>query len=84
MSSSLFASHPFERLDVDAVEAFANTKDEDAEDKERDKNRKCNAHFHHQRMPRAPVAARISPFSSDMKPTICVTALRRVIIISNR
>ena len=33
-------------------------------------------------MPRDPVAARISPFSSDMKPTIWVTALRRVIIIS--
>ena len=34
-------------------------------------------------MPRAPVAARIRPFSIDMKPTIWVTALRRVIIISN-
>src|SRR5205807_3875384 len=33
-------------------------------------------------MPLAPVAASTSPFSSDMKPTIWVTALRRVIIIS--
>ena len=32
-------------------------------------------------MPRAPVAARIRPFSIDMKPTTCVTALRRTIII---
>src|SRR5262245_43392830 len=32
-------------------------------------------------MPLAPVAASTRPFSSDMKPTICVTALRRVIII---
>ena len=33
-------------------------------------------------MPLAPVAARISPFSSDMKPTTWLTALRRVTIIS--
>ena len=33
-------------------------------------------------MPLAPVAARIRPFSSDMKPTIWLTALRRVTIIS--
>src|SRR5690606_12571425 len=33
-------------------------------------------------MPCAPAAARIRPFSSDMKPTTCVTALRRVTIIS--
>src|SRR5262249_43222044 len=32
-------------------------------------------------IPLAPVAASTSPFSSDMNPTICVTALRRVIII---
>ena len=32
-------------------------------------------------MPLAPVAASTRPFSSDMKPMICVTALRRVIII---
>src|ERR1700722_14332380 len=32
-------------------------------------------------MPLAPVAASTRPFSSDMKPTIWVTALRRVIII---
>ena len=34
-------------------------------------------------MPLAPVAARIRPFSSDMKPTIWLTALRRVTIISS-
>ena len=33
-------------------------------------------------MPLAPVAARIRPFSSDMKPTTWLTALRRVTIIS--
>src|SRR5262249_10384787 len=33
-------------------------------------------------MPLAPVAASTRPFSSDIKPTIWVTALRRVIIIS--
>ena len=33
-------------------------------------------------MPRAPDAARIRPFSSDMKPTTWLTALRRVTIIS--
>ena len=33
-------------------------------------------------MPLAPVAARIRPFSSDMKPMIWLTALRRVTIIS--
>jgi len=33
-------------------------------------------------MPLAPVAARISPFSSDMKPTTWLTALRLVTIIS--
>src|SRR5471030_1205289 len=33
-------------------------------------------------IPLAPEAASTRPFSSDMKPTICVTALRRVIIIS--
>ena len=33
-------------------------------------------------MPLAPVAASTKPFSSDMKPTICVTAFRRVIIIN--
>src|SRR5208282_600007 len=32
-------------------------------------------------IPRAPVAARMRPFSMDMNPTIWVTALRRVIII---
>ena len=32
-------------------------------------------------MPLAPVAARMRPFSSDMKPTIWLTALRRVTII---
>ena len=32
-------------------------------------------------MPLAPVAARIRPFSSDMKPTIWLTALLRVTII---
>ena len=32
-------------------------------------------------MPLAPAAARISPFSSDMKPTTWLTALRRVTII---
>src|SRR5262249_4797848 len=32
-------------------------------------------------MPLAPVAARIRPFSSDMKPTTWLTALRRVTII---
>ena len=32
-------------------------------------------------MPLAPVAARIRPFSSDMKPMIWLTALRRVTII---
>ena len=34
-------------------------------------------------MPRAPVAARLMPFSSDMKPTTWLTALRRVTIISS-
>ncbi len=34
-------------------------------------------------MPRAPVAARIRPFSSDMKPTTWLTALRRVTIMSS-
>ena len=33
-------------------------------------------------MPLAPVAARMSPFSIDMKPIIWLTALRREIIIS--
>ena len=33
-------------------------------------------------MPFAPVAARISQFSSDMKPTTWLTALRRVTIKS--
>ena len=33
-------------------------------------------------MPRAPVAARLMPFSSDMKPTTWLMALRRVTIIS--
>ena len=33
-------------------------------------------------MPWAPVAARLMPFSSDMKPTTWLTALRRVTIIS--
>jgi hypothetical protein len=33
-------------------------------------------------MPLAPVAARIKPFSSDMKPITWLTALRRVTIIS--
>ena len=33
-------------------------------------------------MPTTPTAARIRPFSSDMKPTTWVSALRRVIIIS--
>src|SRR5262249_43327410 len=33
-------------------------------------------------MPLAPVAASTSPFSSDMKPTIWLTALRRVTIIN--
>ena len=33
-------------------------------------------------MPLAPVAARMRPFSSDMKPTTWLTALRRVTIIS--
>ena len=33
-------------------------------------------------MPLAPVAARMSPFSSDMKPTTIETALRRTTIIS--
>ena len=33
-------------------------------------------------MPLAPAAARISPFSSDMKPTTIDTALRRTTIIS--
>ena len=33
-------------------------------------------------MPRAPVAARLMPFSSDMNPTTWLTALRRVTIIS--
>ena len=33
-------------------------------------------------MPFAPVAARIRPFSSDMKPTTWLTALLRVTIIS--
>ena len=33
-------------------------------------------------MPLAPVAASTSPFSSDMKPTTWLTALRRVTIIS--
>jgi len=33
-------------------------------------------------MPATPTAARISPFSSDMKPITWVSALRRVIIIS--
>ena len=33
-------------------------------------------------MPRAPVAASTRPFSSDMKPTTWLTALRRVTIIS--
>ena len=33
-------------------------------------------------MPLAPVAARISPFSIDMKPITCPTALRRDTIIS--
>jgi len=32
-------------------------------------------------MPLAPVAARISPFSIDMKPITWLTALRRAIII---
>ena len=32
-------------------------------------------------MPRAPVPARINPFSSDMKPITWLTALRRVTII---
>ena len=33
-------------------------------------------------MPLAPVAASTNPFSSDMKPTTWLTALRRVTIIS--
>lgn len=33
-------------------------------------------------MPWTPTAARISPFSSDMKPTTCPMALRRVIMVS--
>ena len=33
-------------------------------------------------IPLAPVAASTSPFSSDMKPTIWLTALRRVTMIS--
>jgi hypothetical protein len=33
-------------------------------------------------MPLAPVAARMRPFSSDMKPTTWLTALRRVTIMS--
>ena len=32
-------------------------------------------------MPRAPVGGKDQPFSIDMKPTTCVTALRRTIII---
>ena len=42
---------------------------------------KATLDLDHQRHARTPTAARIRPFSSDMKPTTWVTALRRVIII---
>ena len=71
-----------ERLHVDGVEALANAEQEDADDDEGDQTEKATLISTTSGMPLAPVAARMRPFSSDMKPTTWLTALRRVTIIS--
>jgi hypothetical protein len=69
-----------QRVRIDRFEPLPDAKQEDADHHQRDteKPTEISTTSH---IPLAPVAARISPFSSDMKPTPMETALRPTTIL---
>ena len=70
-----FAAEPFEYGHVDRIETLANAKTNTPNTMKAMRTEKATDTSTTSGMPRAPVAARMSPFSSDMKPITWVTAL---------
>ena len=71
-------------LHINRIKSLAYAKNEYPENDEGDEDREGYGNLHHERHAFGSLAvASTRPFSSDMKPTIWVTALPRVIIINS-
>jgi hypothetical protein len=66
--SSAFAAEPVQRLEVHGVKALPDTEQKDADEMNAIRTEKATLISTTRGIPRAPVPARMSPFSSDMNP----------------